>query len=162
MSLSVIVREARLDDEEEQRGLLALLDRYATEPGVGASPLAEDVRATLIAKLRAIAGGHYFVALEGPVIVGLALCFNGFSTFHARPLLNLHDLAVHPDHRGNGIGQRLLLAVEERAKALGCCRVTLEVHATNPARRLYERFGFEGAESPGQTTLFLTKPLQTS
>jgi ribosomal protein S18 acetylase RimI-like enzyme len=96
--------------------------------------------------------------------VGAAVCFIGFSTFAARPLLNLHDLAVVPELRGRGIGRALLRAVEERARALGCCKLTLEVVQENTqARALYERFGFaDGAPGPGGgggATYFLAKKL---
>jgi len=44
------------------------------------------------------------------------VCFRGFSTFAAAPLINVHDLAVVPGFRGQGIGRRLLEAVEMYAE----------------------------------------------
>jgi ribosomal protein S18 acetylase RimI-like enzyme len=41
------------------------------------------------------------------------------------------------------VGRALLAAAEAQALAEGCCKLTLEVLEDNPARRLYERFGFE-------------------
>jgi ribosomal protein S18 acetylase RimI-like enzyme len=68
-----------------------------------------------------------------------------------------NDLAVLPEFQSRGLGTRLLDEVERRARARGCCKITLEVHETNHgARRLYERFGFGPWRSP---TLFVTKPL---
>jgi len=82
------------------------------------------------------------------------------STFAARPLLNLHDLAVLPERRGLGVGRALLEAVEARARDLGCCKLTLEVRQDNArAQALYESFGF-GHFAPGveaMPTLFLEK-----
>jgi ribosomal protein S18 acetylase RimI-like enzyme len=77
-------------------------------------------------------------------------------------LVNVHDLAVLPAHRGAGVGRRLLEAVERKARALGCCKVTLEVQENNtPARRLYTGAGFAQqvylASSGG--ALFYAKPL---
>ncbi|HSQ00628.1 MAG TPA: GNAT family N-acetyltransferase [Candidatus Dormibacteraeota bacterium] len=75
--------------------------------------------------------------------VGIAVCFFGFSTFQARPLLNVHDLAVVPAQRGRGIGSALLAAAESRARQAGCCKLTLEVQDDNHrARAVYTRFGF--------------------
>ena len=37
--------------------------------------------------------------------VGLINCFEGYSTFKAQPLLNVHDIVVHPRVRVQGIGQ---------------------------------------------------------
>jgi ribosomal protein S18 acetylase RimI-like enzyme len=56
---------------------------------------------------------------------------------------NLTELHVHPDHRGRGIGGDLLRAVEEHARREGAAHVSLTTASTNPARRLYERHGFE-------------------
>jgi ribosomal protein S18 acetylase RimI-like enzyme len=95
--------------------------------------------------------------------VGVAVCFVGFSTFKARPLLNIHDLAVIPTHRGRGVGRKLLDAVERKARERGCCSVTLEVLEKNVgARRLYAAAGFGQPtynEGQGGGALFLSKPL---
>jgi ribosomal protein S18 acetylase RimI-like enzyme len=100
------------------------------------------------------------LALVDGEAVGIAVCFQGFSTFHARPLMNVHDLAVHPDYRGRGVGRRLLEEVERIARERGCCRITLEAYHINPrARELYRRLGFAGDDVAGETNYFLTKPL---
>ena len=94
--------------------------------------------------------------------VGIATCFVGFSTFYARPLVNVHDLAILPEYRGQGIGRQLLNGVLDKAKQLGCCKVTLEVHETNRrAKQMYEAAGFaEGAaREPGGRWLFYSRPL---
>ncbi|TVQ88478.1 MAG: GNAT family N-acetyltransferase [Chromatiaceae bacterium] len=83
------------------------------------------------------------MAGAGALAVGVAVCFTGFSTFQARGLLNLHDLALLPAWRGRGIGRRLLAAVEAIARARGYCKITLEVRGDNaPARALYASAGF--------------------
>ena len=110
------------------------------------APLPDDVRARLIDGLRRHPTTIVFLAYAGGAAVGLATCFLGFSTFAARPLLNIHDLVVLPVYRGHGVGRALLEAVERRATALGCCKLTLEVTEQNhAARRVYERAGFHQA-----------------
>jgi GNAT superfamily N-acetyltransferase len=102
------------------------------------------------------------LAFDGDEPVGIATCFFGFSTFAARPLLNVHDLAVVPARRGDGIGRALLAAAEERARAAGCCKLTLEVQDDNHrARAVYARFGFTDYVLGGEAvpTRFLTKAL---
>lgn len=74
--------------------------------------------------------------------VGLANCFMGYSTFAAAPLVNIHDLAVLPGHRGAGIGKALMAAIEAEALKRGACKVTLEVLSGNPARHLYAACGY--------------------
>jgi ribosomal protein S18 acetylase RimI-like enzyme len=143
-------------------GLLEVLDSYAREPVGGGRPIAADVRARLVPELAALPNAVVLLALEAGRVVGIAICFVGYSTFAAKPLLNVHDLAVLPERRGLGAGLALLRAVEARARALGCCKLTLEVAEENTgARALYARFGF-GDYTPGQRelrTFFVQKKL---
>ena len=70
-------------------------------------------------------------------------CLEGFSTFACKPLVNLHDLAVIPAYRGQGVGARLLESVEAIARARGSCKLTLEVLSGNgTALGVYARSGF--------------------
>lgn len=56
----------------------------------------------------------------------------------------LGDLAVHPEHRGHGVGSRLLTTALDEARRRGILALYLEVRAGNEsAKRLYERSGFE-------------------
>jgi len=88
----------------------------------------------------------------------------GFSTFAARPLLNLSDFYVVPAHRGGGIGRQLLVAMEQHALAIGCCKLSLEVQENNArARRLYAAAGFHQARYTPEAggSLYYVKPLPT-
>lgn len=160
------VRTAELDRPEHQRAVLDLTDAYARDAMGDGRPLAPEVKARLIDGLRAHPTTLIFLALdrhadEQPV--GIATCFLGFSTFHARPLVNIHDLAVLPAHRGQGVSRLLLQAIEDRARQRGCCKLTLEVLENNlRARRVYVAAGFAQAtytEAAGGA-LFLAKPLR--
>jgi GNAT superfamily N-acetyltransferase len=122
---SVRVVEANLGEAEDQRIVLDLIDAYACDSFGSGQPLAADVRRRLIPALQAHPTTLIFVAYQEREPVGIAVCFLGFSTFAARPLINIHDLAVLPEHRGAGIGQALLAAVEEKGQALGCCKLKL-------------------------------------
>ena len=52
-------------------------------------------------------------------------------------------IAVVPSKRGHGIGDELLQALIAKAKEAGYERLSLSVEPGNPARKLYERHGFE-------------------
>ena len=120
---------------------------YALEPTGNGGPLPGEVLDRLVAGLRAHPTTIVFLGFAAGEPVGIATCFLGFSTFYAQPLLNIHDVAVLPTHRGGGVGRALLEAVEHKAQALGCCKVTLEVQENNwRARQVYERAGFVAAE----------------
>lgn len=124
----------------------ALLDLYARDPMGGGEALAPDVLARLCGDLAARADAFSFLAYvdqPSPKAVGLVNCFEGYSTFKARPLLNIHDMAVHPAYRAAGVGQALLGAAQDLARSRGCCKLTLEVLSGNAvAARSYARFGF--------------------
>ena len=73
--------------------------------------------------------------------------------------IRIVDIALLPEHRGNGIGSALLRDLLAEADAAGK-RVTIHVERLNPALRLYERLGFSVAEDKG-VYLFLERPPAT-
>ena len=143
--MAVQIRRVDYCDPVDAAALVDLLDLYAQDPMGGDAPLSEDTRQRLCADLALRPQAVSFIAWQGEEPIGLANCFEGYSTFKAQPLLNIHDLAVHPAHRGRGVGQALLAAVEGHALERGCCKLTLEVLTGNaPAQASYARFGFVG------------------
>lgn len=154
------ILSADLDNLEHAAAVIGLLDYLARYRDPADPPLSDEVRAALIPGLRKHPGTKILLAYDGAQPVGLAVCFAGFSTFRARPLLNIHDLIVHPRARGRGVGRRLLEEVEATARDMGCCRITLEVHADNAAARgLYLDFGFDAGEEGATAQSFFTKHL---
>ncbi len=143
MNTSIEIIEADLDLSAHQQDVLALTAAYALDPMGNDGPLPPGALERLIPGLKNHPTTLIFLAYANGHAVGLATCFRGFSTFAARPLINIHDLVVLPDHRGMGIGHRLLAAIEQKARDTGCCKVTLEVQEYNArARRTYEQAGF--------------------
>ena len=150
------VRRVAFDDPADAARYLDLLDAYARDRMGAGRPLAPEVRERLPADLARHPGAYALLAEQDGQAVGFATCFLGYSTFLARPLLNIHDVAVLPAWRGRSAASTLLSAIEGLARELGCCRVTLEVREDNPrARGLYERAGFR----PAACSLFMQKPL---
>ena len=127
----ITVRRADYASALDRTALVDLLGAYAIDPMGGGAPLADEVRASLCDRLAQVPLAISFIAwLEGEA-VGLVNCFEGFSTFKARPLLNVHDLVVLPAHRARGVGQALLAAAQKHAQERGCCKLTLEVLSGN-------------------------------
>lgn len=58
------------------------------------------------------------------------------------------DIALLPEHRGQGLGTRLMESILQEAKATRR-PVRIHVESFNPARRLYERLGFRKVEDRG-------------
>jgi ribosomal protein S18 acetylase RimI-like enzyme len=149
---------ADLTNPTHQGAIVELLDMYCRNEFGDGKPLSAETRAKLIPGLIAHGKARVFLAYEGDEPAGLALCFVGFSSFKAQPLVNVHDLAVAAQFRGRGIGRALLEAVAADAKSLGCCKVTLEVRADNAtALGLYRSVGFQSTQ-PAETW-FLFKRL---
>lgn len=102
-----------------------MIDVYARDPMGETKPLDPDVRARLIPGLQNHPTTVVFLAFHGDQAVGAAVCFIGFSTFAAKPLINIHDFVVLSALRGKGVGRSLLEAIEGKARELGCCKLTL-------------------------------------
>jgi len=69
--------------------------------------------------------------------------------------IRIVDIALLPEHRGAGIGAKLLRDLLAEADEVGKS-VTIHVERMNPALRLYERLGFALAEDKG-VYLFLER-----
>ena len=64
--------------------------------------------------------------------------------------LLMDGIAVSAQARGQGVGTRLLAAIEDHARVLGKTSIRLDVIDTNPdARRLYERVGYRAVRTTG-------------
>jgi ribosomal protein S18 acetylase RimI-like enzyme len=134
-------------DQAHREALVMLLDAYALDPMGGGEGLTQDVKDRLCNELAQRPQVFSFIAWNGSgpqsQAVGLINCMEGYSTFKAKPLMNIHDIAVLPTHRGAGVGQALLAAAEQLARQRGCCKLTLEVLTGNHrALSSYLRFGF--------------------
>ena len=79
----------------------------------------------------------WLVAVEGDDVIG----YVGSQTVLGWS--DMMNVAVHPDHRRKGVGEALVVALEEALKAQESTCLTLEVRASNdPAKALYEKLGF--------------------
>jgi len=139
-----------------------LLNCYAIDPMGGGEPLSEAIQKNLANELAKVPHAFSVLAYSDDQPAALANCFEVFSTFQCKPIVNIHDLVVVKGARGAGLGQKMLDEIENIARQKGCCKLTLEVLAGNQiARNAYTKFGFEGYElnpEVGQA-LFMAKPI---
>ncbi|HEX7278248.1 MAG TPA: GNAT family N-acetyltransferase [Solirubrobacterales bacterium] len=70
--------------------------------------------------------------------------------------LRVVDVALLPEHRGRGIGGELMRELVEEADQRGV-KTSIHVERFNPARRLYDRLGFEPV-SETDVYLLLERP----
>jgi ribosomal protein S18 acetylase RimI-like enzyme len=130
-------------DQKHSLDIGDLLNKYAEDPMGGGEALAEDVKQNLSTELSKVPSAFSVICYVDGKAAGLTNCFEAFSTFKCKPLINIHDVVVKKEFRGLGISQLMLARVEERAKEKGCCKVTLEVLEGNKvAQNAYIKFGY--------------------
>ena len=140
-----------------------MVDAYSADPMGDGKPLSDYTRSNLIRGLADHPTTLIFLATRDSKPCGIAVCFRGFSTFAAKPLINLHDFYVDSAVRGQGVGRALLDALEHEARVTGCGKLTLEVQERNShARSIYATFGFAQASYADYAggVLFLSKRLE--
>lgn len=129
------------------QAVIAMLDAYAKDPMGGSEGISDEVKENLIKEMDKREYVFSLLAFDGDQPVGVANCVEGFSTFAAKPLMNIHDIAVIPEYRGEGVAQKLLEEVKTLAQFRGCVKLTLEVLDKNDrAKKAYEKFGFKPYE----------------
>lgn len=78
---------------------------------------------------------------------------------HWEKEIRIMDISVLTEHRGRGIGNHLLRALMAEAQAAKKL-LSIHVETMNPARRLYERLGFQVREDKGLYLLMGWTPVR--
>lgn len=145
--MNIQIRLANYIDKEDAKTLIDLLDAYAQDEMGGNAPLSDYVRQNLPGELAKRSFAFSVLCFVDGKPAGLVNCFEAFSTFKCKPLINIHDVVVVSEFRGLQLSQKMLQKVEEVAREQGCCKLTLEVLEGNEvAKRAYIKFGFAGYE----------------
>ena len=87
-------------DPQQMTDLLMLLDLYAQDPMGGGEPLTAECRTRLPQTLQQCTSAVSLIAYQDDVPAGLLNAFQTVSTFAARPLINIHDLAYRAETMG--------------------------------------------------------------
>ena len=91
---------------------------------------------------------HLAVAIDGGIVVGMA---SGVHYLHPDkpPQLFINEVGVASSHQGRGIGRRVLDALLERGRSLGCSEAWVLTDESNSiARKLYAAAGGEIDSDP--------------
>lgn len=145
--MKIEVIQANYLDAHHAQAISYLLDCYATDPMGGAAPLPTYVKENLATELAKIPNAFSIICYADGNPAGLINCFEGFSTFKCKPLLNIHDVVVINEYRGMGLCQIMFERIEEIARQRGYCKMTLEVLEGNKAAQsAYLKNGFVGYE----------------
>jgi ribosomal protein S18 acetylase RimI-like enzyme len=160
--MKIEVLTLNYQNSQHAQDMLFLLNKYALDPMGGATALSQRVNDNLTTELAKRPHAFSVICYVDGKPAGLANCFEAFSTFKCKPLINIHDLVVSGEFRGLGISQKILQYVEDIAIQKGCCKVTLEVlEGNNIAKNAYLKFGFGGYQLDPQMgkALFWEKAL---
>jgi aminoglycoside 6'-N-acetyltransferase I len=96
---------------------------------------------------------HLAVAVEDGVVVGFVSAVHYVHPDKARPELWINEVGVAETHRRRGLGKRLLHAVFDVARRIGCTEAwVLTDRANTAAMRLYSSAG--SAEVPTDHVMF--------
>jgi ribosomal protein S18 acetylase RimI-like enzyme len=141
---SLLIRLAEDDDDF----ILALVPRFVDftlPPWRRRHECIEGIRKDLLRHLEDQPANSYLFVAEDTdgERVGFIHLQRTADFFTGRSNCHISDLAVLPQHEGNGVGQALLLHAENWAREHHCQLVTLAVFPGNErARALYERSGY--------------------
>lgn len=93
--------------------------------------------ALVIDKKLAVEDGLFFVAMIDDKIIGTIMAgYDGHRGW-------LYSVAVHPDHRKQGIGSQLVAHAERALTARGCMKINLQIVAGNESvASFYESLGY--------------------
>jgi ribosomal protein S18 acetylase RimI-like enzyme len=145
------------NDTSHCQALVQLMNEYRCDKMGDGKPYTAEEKVKLVEGLKNHPSRIVILAKQDNKFVGLVNCFINFATFTVKPFINIHDVIVTASARNYGIGRKMLEVIIEKAKAMDCSKVTLEVRADNlNARHLYNSMGFLDA-NPGES--YWTKKL---
>jgi GNAT superfamily N-acetyltransferase len=133
------IQPATADDIPQLCKLLAILfaqeDDFQSDTAKQSAALGQIIEHPEIGRILVLRAGHG--------IIGMVNLLFTISTACGGKAALLEDMIVHPDHRSDGLGSKLLQAAVDLAKREGCRRITLLTDRANDAAiRFYQRHGF--------------------
>ena len=130
-----VFTEKERPDEKQKKEIVHFLHEHLQQYGDSIPDIERCVDYAL--KLRESFGGYVITARKNRKLVG-AVILNHTGMKGYIPDTILVYIATHQDHRGEGIGKKLM----EETIGLVEGDIKLHVEHDNPARFLYEKYGF--------------------
>lgn len=143
------VIQADLNSTEHQNAVFELINEYMKDEMGTGTTLPNDKKNELIKGLSNNNSCIIFLVTDEIHYIGMAVCFEMYSTFILKRSLNIHDFIVHSKYRNLGVGSFLMDSIINYTKEEGFGKITLEVRDDNKnAKNLYKKHGFKDCEPP--------------
>ncbi len=138
------IREADFGDPDDRAAVRSLVEAFADVSDVELTDTVRDTVAPFLGRTAAFVLLAEEIETDRRRPIGMLIAQRIIASFRACERMNIHDLYVEAEHRGHGLGRRMLDACADRGRAVGCCDLTLEVTGDNHvARGLYRSYGFD-------------------
>lgn len=135
------------ENPQHLKALADLLNHYMCDPMGDYTPHTKKQQLRLVDGLANHPSAFVLFILCDGEYAGLTTCFINFSTFKIKPYLYVHDVIIHQQFRGKGLGRLLLEQLISISKERDYCKITLEVREDNTAAKaLYSNLGFAECE----------------
>ena len=125
------------DNDCQRLQLKMLFNEYS-------SALSTNIDTNIIEKLFKLPYFHGFICNVNDKPAAFAVCFESYSTYRSKKVLNIHDFMVASNYRSKGVGKVLLHGIEQYSRENNYLKITLEVSEGNiAAKKLYDSCHFE-------------------
>ena len=137
MDLNTTIVRIEVDSHEQRSQFEALFYEYS-------SALSASIEPHVVKQLFELPYFHGFICCVDNKPAAFAVCFESYSTYRAKKVLNIHDFMVSSSYRGKGVGKALLSGIEQYCCDSGYLKITLEVDEDNvAAQNLYNACDYE-------------------
>src|SRR5690349_5225817 len=126
--MNITFRETDMSSIRDSEAIVILLNEFMQ---VRNATDVKKINSSIIQKLKRLGTAKVYLCEYSNDIIGIAVCFVGFSTYKQQELLNIHDFFIREVYQGKGIGTRFLEYIEEDCIKNNFCRITLEVYDAN-------------------------------
>lgn len=143
----VALRPARAEDQD----FFALLYASTRAEELAIVPFSDAEKAAFVAQQFAAQTAHYarhYAAASFDVVLVDGEPAGRLIVFRQDDEILVVDISLLPEHRGRGVGSRLLGPILDEAAAAGV-KTTIHVERMNPALSLYLRLDFEAVAEDG-------------
>lgn len=135
--MKTLVTHIDSGNAEHKTVLESLFNEYTTG-------LTGKFQSKVISRLFELSYFHGFICFVDDKPAGFAVCFESYSTYRDRKIMNIHDFMVSDSYRGQGLGKVQLNGIEQYCRDNNYLKITLEVDDDNlVAKKLYSACNYE-------------------